>query len=628
MAIVKNFNGKAIRKPGAYSVSQQSNASGSPLASVDTILLIGEASAGAPGSVSGIQSFNAEQLQSLVNMYQSGPIVDCALAAIRPSKQQGIGGAGRILVWKTNASTDASLTVKEATNTNPLLVISDRSWGRSGNDLSVVIANGDTAKQKSITINRLNSPAEVLGENPAAPVISIQYTGNGSAATVAISGSTLANKTLVTALTGQTDSSVNQSIILSQKTVKQLVDFINAQPGYAAVLLDATKAANPASDLDSIAAASIMSATQLFRLQPEIISLINTSKQVSAALSPTPVVGLSVNIASAMLTGGALGASANSDFSTGLAKSLAKSYSDVLPCISQDASADIAMGLTDSASAYTISAVQAALVSHLVLRGQVQNRKEAQGWSGFRSSTKAAAYAAAVAIGSELVQMAMQDVMVLDVNSNLTWKQPHVFAALCAGIRLGTPVGEPLTHKYLNCNGVGHFVDPVTGIAGGDFDSDIDGNNAIDNGVLFSELVDAGNRIVVDNTTYGIDSSFIFNRGSVVEAAQFVAQDIRRVAEAAFVGKKLPAAKVVQGQISGGAADSIKSLIRKRLIELNSPDVNIISSSLDAPQGFREDTFVVQVNGNTASVTVEIKPVQGMDFIEITFTLGDIKQVA
>ena len=55
---------------------------------------------------------------------------------------------------------------------------------------------------------------------------------------------------------------------------------------------------------------------------------------------------------------------------------------------------------------------------------------------------------------------------------------------------------------------------------------------------------------------------------------------------------------------------------------MNLTQINIITSSSDAPFGFVEDTFTVSINGNTAEIQVEIKPVQGLDFIFINFTLG------
>jgi hypothetical protein len=618
MGIKKSFAGASIRKPGAYSRSKVDNSGGAPLGTNDTLFLIGEADSGKAGSVEGIVEFTAEQIDRLVEKFTSGPVVDCAIAATRPSPDNTIGGAGRILVYITNAIAQASKSVNEATNTNPLYSVKDRKGGVSGNDLSITIANGTVpARQKLVTINRLNDTAEVLGENPGTAVISIDYTGDATTASAVISGASKAAKTLAITLAGdQTDGSTDQSILLANYTIKQLIDLINAQTGYAAVLLDASKAAILSNELDSIGATSILAVTSLYRLQEEILELINTSDRVEATLAATPVAGLPVNLTSSFLSGGARGASTNSNFSTGLAKSLANDYSVALPCISRDASSDIADGATDAASSYTIAAVQAALSAHLSLRGSVKNRKEAQGHTGFRNSAKSACFAQSAVVGSELVQFHIQDVLVSDVNGNLTWKHPHVHAALCAGIRLGTEVGEPLTHKFLRVNAVGHVVNPITGLETGDFNESLDIDDAIDAGVTFSEKAQGGNRIVVDNTTYGRDQSFVFNRGSVVEAAQFTAKTLRETAELVFVGKK----------VSNGAASSIKSVLRSKLQELNRNQ--IITSSDDAPEGFVEETFVVTVNGNTAEVQVEVKPVQGLDFVFITFTLGDIKQSA
>lgn len=621
MAITKSFAGRNINVPGAYSTQKVDNSSGGALESNDTIFLIGESSKGAPGDVEGIQEYTNAQLNQLVAKYGEGPLIDCALAASRPSPTTGIGGAGRYLVWKTNSTLQASLDVNEATDSDRLYVIKDREWGAGGNDLSVTIANGTGAQQKVVTVKRLNDTAESLGENEGLAAISIEYTGDATTASAVISGLSKGAKTLVVTLAGdQTDGSVNLNVALKDYTMKTLVDFINVQTGYSATLVTNKYAAKIGTELDSIAATSVLAATSLYRNQEEILELINTSGRVLAELDATPRVGLPVNVTDAFLAGGAQGASTNTDFSDGLAQSLAEEYNVALPCISRSASDDIAAeGFTDPASTYDIASVLTGLQNHLILREDVESRKEAQGFGGFRDADKADCYAQAAALGYQNIQLCMQDVRVNNQFNSLEWKHPHVFAALCAGIRLGTEVGEPLTHKRLNAVSVGHFVDEETGLEGGDFNADLDKKEAINNGVTFAEKSGSIFRIVVDNTTYGIDDSFVFNRGSVVEAAQFVAKDIRKVAEDVFVGKKLPA---------GGAARSIKQVIRNRLIELNQPDVNIISSSDDAPNGFVEETFVVEVEGNTARVQVEIKPVQGLDFIFITFTLGDIRQSA
>jgi hypothetical protein len=620
MAIKKSFNGASIRKPGSYSVDKVDNSAGSALAATNTMLIVGESSLGAPGTVTGILQFNSANIGALIAMYGSGPIVDCAIAALRPSKTPGQAGAGTIMIYKTNASTQASALIKKSGSN--IFQVSDAAWGAPGNNLAMVVAAGDTGSQKNFSVTQIGGTTESLGQNPAQNVLSIHYTGDGTTATAMISGSTQAGKTLVTALAGdQTDGSVGLSIPLSGKTMASLVQYINAQVGYSASISTVSLSATPAIQLDPITASNIKpSAVQLQQLQYEMLAVINSSKRVQASIEAVSVVGIPDN-GTTFLAGGAQGASTNSNFSQGFAVSLAQDYNALVPAISRDASADIAdaaQGFTDPSSSYTIASVLAAQVAHLQLRGDTKNRLEAQGFAGIRNASKAACYAMAATVNSYLEQLCIQDSYVLDSSGSLRYMHPHVTAALAAGMRCGQATGEPLTHKYPNVNQVGHVINPATGLETGDFNSGLDGDDAIDAGILFMEKAKAGYRWVVDNTTYGIDDSFIYNRGSVVQAAQFVDRTLRQTADDFFIG----------GKVSNGAAKSLKNVIRNKLRELNQSDVNIITSSSDAPEGFREDTFVVTITGNTAVVQVEYKPVQGLDFVFFEFTLGDIHQSA
>ncbi len=620
MSIKKSFNGKTIRKPGAYSRSKVDNSAGAPLRATDTLMLVGESSIGAPGSVTGIVTYSAERLDSLIQDFGSGPIVDCAIAAARPSKQSGIGGASIIKVYKTNASTQASAYLQKSASN--IYQVKDKAWGLPGNDLSVIVAAGSSGNQKSISIAKVGDTSEVLGENAAEQVLNIRYIGNGTTAVMTIAGATQQAKKLTTTLAGdQTDDSVDLDIDLKNYTMKTLVDYINSQVGYSANLLTVSLSQKSGIELDPVTATNIKPALVVqYRLQREILEVINSSDRVEATIEAQSVVGL-IDNATTFLTGGSKGASTNSNFSTGFSQSLAEDYNVLLPAVSRDASEDIAdanQGFTDAASTYTLSAVLVGANTHLLLRGDTKNRKEAMGMGGVRKSTKSAAFAQVSSVGSELFQLAIQDVLVVGADGNERYMHPHVMAALAAGMRLGQPVGEPLTHKFPNVIQVGHFINPLTGLDAGDFNPGLDFDAAIDAGVLFTEKAAGGYRFVVDNTSYGIDDSFVYNRGSVMSAAQFVARTLRETAELSFVGKK----------VSNGAASSIKNVLRNKLREMNQPDVNIITSSDDAPEGFREDTFVVTVTGNTATVQVEFKPVQGLDFIFLDFTLGDIRQSA
>lgn len=622
MAIKKRFAGKVIRKPGSYSRWKTDNSAGAPTLDTGVLMIVGESTLGAPGDSAGIVEFSAERLDFLIETYGSGPIVDCAVAAARPSKQQGVSGVSKFLVWKTNSAVQASVYVPKSSSN--IFSVKDRAWGLPGNDLAVVIANGtNTGTQKLVSITKLGDTTESLGENDGSVVMTIVYAGNSATATLTIAGNTQAAKTLTTTLSGsQTDGSVNLNILLKNYTMKTLVDFINTKTGYTASLSTVSLASTNAKELDPVTATVVKTtAASFYRIQREILDLINTSDRVIATIEEDDVVGLPDN-GTLNLSGGVLGASVNSDFSTGFSSSLSEDYNMLLPAISRDASVDIAdakQGFTDAASTYTISSVLTACETHLRLRGDTKNRKEAQGFGGYRSSSKATAFAAIAAQGSELMQICMQDILMGDAAGENRYMHPHVLAALAAGMRGGMEVGEPLTHKYPNILQMGHFIDPDTGLESGDFNPGLDYDDAIDNGVLFLEKAKGGFRWVVDNTTFGQDESFVLNRGSVMGAVHYVNAILRETVEHAFIGKKLPA---------GGAAKSIKEQVRNKLRELNAPDVNIITSSDDAPEGYVEATFVVTITGNTCRIQVEYKPVQGLDFAFFDFTAGDVSQSA
>ncbi len=547
----------------------------------------------------------------------------------RPAKSgQNINGASKILVWKTNESTQASVMLQKSSD--DIYQVLDRAWGVEGNNLQVIVADGDSGNQKAISIALLGGKTENLGENPAKDVLTIQYTGLGSASAMTIAGTTQIGKTLVTTCTGA--SSDDLSLILKNFTMKTLVDFLNSTGVYEATLNASSFAPMKAYQLDPVTAQDIKTAPVVEkRLQYEILDLLNSSSRVLAKIQDPAVVGL-IDDGTVSLSSGAQGASGNSDFSDGYAASLSEEYNTLNVAASRDASEDIAdvdQGFTDSSSDYDIESILVAADTHIQLRSNTKNRKEAQGFYGVRKEAKADAFSFVAAIGSELAQMTMQDALILDASGSLRYMHPHVLAAAAAGMRNGQDVGEPLTHKFPNVLAVGHFWDPNSGDKGnfvGDFNPALDYDDAIDAGVLFLEKAGGSWRWVVDNTTYGIDDSFVANRGSVVAASQYVDRTLRATVEQIFVGHKLPPGDPKNP--GAGAAKSIKAAVTAKLIELNSPQVNIISSSSDAPQGFKEDTFVVKVTGNTAVVQVEYKPVQGLDFVFFDFTLGDVSQSA
>jgi hypothetical protein len=270
MSIKKSFNGKTIRKPGAYSKSKVDNSAGAPLRATDVLMIVGESEKGAPGSTTGIMEFAAENLGSLIEMYGSGPLVDCAVMAARPSRQTGIGGSSIIKIYKTNQSTQASAMLKQSASN--IFQVKDSAWGLGGNDLSVIVATGSSGNQKSLSVAKVGDTTEVLGENAAQQVLNIRYIGDGTTATMTIAGISQQAKTLVTAISGQTDGSVNLNIALKNYTMKTLVDFINSQVGYSANLLTVSLSQKSGIELDPVTSTNIKPALVVqYRLQREIL---------------------------------------------------------------------------------------------------------------------------------------------------------------------------------------------------------------------------------------------------------------------------------------------------------------------------------------------------------------------
>jgi hypothetical protein len=714
MAIKKSIFGSTVRKPGAYSRAVTNPQSGSNVVSNDTILFIGEADAGEGGATAGIQFFSASAYSSILSTYKSGPIVDAVKNSLAPLRLQGAGGPGRIGIYKTNASVQASLSLDNSyadieaieygiggNRITAKVIISAETKayveGSSALDLSgldgltlVIRSNGGASEtvtfsspaDEDAVVSQINAQTTNLTASHAAGVLKIERDaitnhhrdGFGSSVEV-VSGTALSKLKLTTGQFGtasaeQTatttfyqsigniteENTIGGDILMTigrdesdsctaatvQVTSTQIILTATGSTSYTLtksqypLLKDVKDAVNnlagwsitvpslflsyPSSALDNVTVGAYSEAeNEPARLKGDAYAfsqLIADSALVQID-TMTAVKGLPDQLSPAVnLTGGARSHSTSAMFDAGLTKALAEDINVIVPLISQDASDDIADGETDASSTYDVEAVHLALSTHLTLRGNVKNRKEAQGVVGYRKSTKALMFAQAASLADANIQLVGQDVLVRDSSGDLAWKNPHILAAMVGGARLGVEVGEPLTYKYFGVAGIGHYVNKTTGIAAGDFDPLIDFDDAIDAGLTFLEPSRGAFRMVVDNTTYGADANFVYNRGSVVQAVQYVARTIRNDAELAFVGKKNAIAD----------ANAIKSRIRSRLDELFV--AKILTASEQAPRGYNEDTFVVNLEGSTASVEVEIVPVAGMEFIQISFTLSEARQTA
>lgn len=446
-------------------------------------------------------------------------------------------------------------------------------------------------------------------------------TGGATAASVAISASAI---TLTQ--TGATPSSIVLSLA-DFPTIQAVVDYINTLPGWTAAVPSVLLGQLSPSVLDRATAAAFSdSGAQPARIKQDakqVADFFAVSSQVEliplASQTEVKKVGLpdQQGVPNALyLSGGSKGATTSADIVTALSKFEKFRVNAVVPLFSRDASEDIADALTDAGSTYTIDAINQAVKTHLSLMSTTKKKSERQGYLSFKGSyadakTKIATMAAA------RIQMVIQDIRQADSEGAIKWFQPWAGAALLAGARGGSPIGNPMTFKYFNMSGIRQTAQPMSTAEQDivvDFDPDVQYDDAIANALTFWEAPQTGGfRLVVDNTTYNKDANWVYNRANVLYAADVLAYDFRNQLENIYVGLK-----------NTVSAAEIKSTCEAILTTYLAQGITVSTS--DAKNGFKQ--LVVQINGNTVNVSVVVKLVEGIDFVLADITLQRASQTA
>jgi hypothetical protein len=593
LAIRINFAGASILQPGAYTTTQVAQASlAAP--SVGIVALIGESTEGIPfSSESGLSAvaYGPDEFQAIQDKYGSGELVDAAALAISPSNDQAIsGGAQQLFILKTNASTFASATMEQGSSAYG--TVTAKNAGTHGNQasFSVAIVSGKAV----ITVNRLDTGvtevSSPLGNNP---MMSIQCTD----ATATAATCTITATQLTTTVTGGTTAPLALDLA-KFPTVSQLCAYINSVPGYTATAASAKLGNQSSSQLDEITAADIKTATLPIKMDAyEVASFFASSALVSFA--PTISSGLPTVAPKTFLSGGALGATTQAAFQSCLDALMSTRINFIVPLFSRDASGgDIAAGLTDPSSTYSIDSIHAAVVSHCNTASTVKGRKERQGFVAYKG-TFADTEEKAAGLSAARAQMLFQDVDVLAASTGLvTTKQPHMLAVAAAGMKAAANIGLPNTFKNVLILGFSHA----------DFDPETMADEGIAANLCFvMKNPQGGFRFELDNSTYGSDTNaWIYNRPSVLYAADVAAYAIRLNTEQ-FVGQRN----------SDVSTESVKNLLVGVMDQLKTAGITVG----DANSGGRGYTNLsVSISGSVVSVGVTLVLVEGLEFV-----LGTIK---
>ena len=478
--------------------------------------------------------------------------------------------------------------------------------GTALNDLGLVAGfyTPATEMQADIAVvdqSKLVTQESIVGGNVT---MMVGFTAPGVDATAATISVT--PTTVVLTVTGGASAGTITLTKSAYSALSQLVTDINMRTGWSAALGQPLFGQLPLAALDQVSNVNALSYSgqkpaRIKKDAYEVAQMFGLSTLVS--ISSQALVGLPDASPATALNGGTLGGTQTASITNALTAFTKVRVNSVVPLFSRDASADIADGLTDPSSNYTIAGIIQATKTHLQLMSTIKSRSERQGYMSLKD-TYVNCKAQSGIMNDAREQLFIQDVKQVNAQNVLKWFQPYALACMAAGARGGSPVGTPLTNKFFNISGLRQTPQSMNTPDANivlDFDPSIQYDDAIQSGITFLENPPSGGfRLVVDNTTYGTDGNWVLNRANVLYAADVLAFDFRTQMERIYVGVK----NTINATEVSATAQSILATYLAQ---------GITVSSDDAPNGYKQLT--VRIEGNTIFINFCVKLVEGIDFV-------------
>lgn len=442
--------------------------------------------------------------------------------------------------------------------------------------------------------------------------------GGEIALTIGYLGTTAAlvitDDTLTTTVTGGAGANLSLSLV-DFPTIADLADRIAAQPGYSCAVGNTLLGQFPPSALDDVTC-TIGSAwgakngrvkMDAYRFFGEVsasnlVQLQNSDGDVEQALS-----GIPQPQTIAFLAGGTRGPTLAADVVAALLAAESVQTNFVVTCFSEDAADDIVAGLTDSGSTYTIDAVNAALKSHIHVCSQIKRKAARQGFASKRDTFLAVREAAANTASFRMAYC-FEDVRDIGLSGNIEQLPPYVLAAKAAGAQAAAFYRD-ITGKKIDCSGVLQ--------AAGDFNdkNQTHRENALKSGLLVAKRSpEGGFEWVSDQTTYGRDSSPLFNSISAVYRMDTLSLGMAARMERALKGQNI--SDVPAGTIKDLFDSNMGDFLRLRLV----------APSDGAPKGYKD--LSVKVSGNSCRIKAKVYDNVSLKYITIDFVVDNTTQSA
>lgn len=554
------FNGRLWVSPATMSVVDDSAMFNKNLSVGNVLAIVGKAEGGEPFKALRFGSY-AEARAVL----RGGEGLKAVEKAFDPSAQTA--GPATVIFVRVNPAVQAALALKDAGNNTVVSLVSS-GFGLFANNIKVKVESG-SIKGKKLTTQFGDD--YYSADNVARDAFSVRYTGAEASATVTVTADKVTLKAPSNTVVADID-------LASFQTVGDVVDRINATPGFAAAVLDGNGEKASFNGLDYVTAQDVKTAdfTVTAHLQAVVDWFNGNGEGFINATRPATAGAVPANVPFSYLAGGSDGIVTMAEWQKAYEALQAEDVQWVVPISSQ-------------------SAIHAMNDTHCAFMSNVA-RMERRGIVGTGTGTADDdAILAAKNLNSDrssLVHLGFYD---YDANGKLALFPPYILAALLAGAFSGVNPGTALTNKSIKVRGLERKLRNPT-----------DTDKLILGGVLCVEDTPKGYKVVKSITTWLTNANYNRVEISVGVALDFVSRNVRNILDDLRGAKGSPA---TLAEAVNRVDSTLRELARP---EPMGPGV-IVGDKANPP--FRDIT--ASLEGDVMRVEFQCSPVIPVNYIPV-----------
>lgn len=556
------FNGRLLVTPTVESaIYDQGLATAFPGRANNVLCILGTSEGGIPKEAMYFDS-PVTARRTLI----SGDLIRAVEMAFNPSSEAG--SPGRVAVIRVEDAVQSSLTLKDAAD-NDVIELKSANYGAFTNGIKVTVESGSlTGKRVTVQHDSWYYTKDNLSRTP----FTIRYSGAEATATAQVTSTAVV-------LVAGANPAVTLSFI-NYRSVRELCDAINAQPGFSSVAQ--IPSAPVRGTLDGLAATSCKSTDLAIKADLQVIVdwFNSAARDLVSATRVTGALAAPKNMTGTYLVGGANGpAPTNNDWQEAF---------DALQ--GQDVQWVVPLSASES-----IWAMADAHVQFMSGPGKSERRAFVGGdvVMGSLSGAISEVKDQAIALNSDRTALVFPPPMVYDADDALVAIPAYFLAAQIAGGFAAMNFGNTMTNKVLKVAGL----DPIV-------TNPYDTDSLINGGVLAARKTRRGYVVSKAISTWMSNGNYNRVEISTGVALDYVARTVREALEQ-FVGRKASPITLHE------AITTTDSVLR----ELSRPEpvgVGVIVGDENSP-AYRGITAEIQ--GDILRVWFECSPVIPINFV-------------